>query len=75
MSNLHAEWQALCKEHEAARDAHFRAWAVVARKFGDIASNRSKENPTAAELEESDRTWKQWLDVRHRMDEFVKRHV
>jgi hypothetical protein len=75
MKELHAEWQALCQEHDTARDAHFKAWAVVTRKFGDIASNRSKDNPTTAELDESDLTWRQWLDVRRRMDEFVKQNV
>ena len=33
------QWQKLCEEHAAARDAYFRAFAAVNQKFSDREGN------------------------------------
>jgi phage-related protein len=72
---VYAEWQKLCNEHTAARDAHFNAFAVVNQKFVAIGQGTSRTNPTNNELSEFEITWKAWEDVKNKMSEFVKKHA
>jgi hypothetical protein len=70
-----AQWQGLCEEHEAARDAYFRAFAAVNQKFDAIGKGTSTVFPTGAELSEFEKTRHTWQDVIRRVGEFVKKHV
>ena len=74
-TNVYTEWQRLCEEHEAARDAYFQAFATVNQKFVAIGQGSSSDNPNEEELSEFERTWQAWEDVKRRMDQFVKDHV
>jgi hypothetical protein len=74
-SDIGPQWQTLCEEHEAARDAYFRAFAAVNQKFSAIGKGRSNANPTNAELAEFEKTRHAWQDLLRRMGEFVKRHA
>jgi len=70
-----AEWNKLCEEHEAARDAYFHAFANVNKKFAAIGQGTSAINPTGGELSEFERTWRAWDEVQRRMDAFVRQHA
>ena len=74
-NEIGAQWQKLCEEHEAARDAYFRAFAAVNQKFAAIGKGTSSVNPTSAELSEFEKTRHAWQDVIRRIGEFVKKHV
>jgi hypothetical protein len=69
------QWQKLCEEHAAARDAYFRAFAAVNQKFSAIGRGTSNVNPTNAELTEFEKRRHAWQDVIRRMGEFVKRYA
>ena len=73
--DVYAEWQNLCEEHEAARDAYFQAFAIVKQKFAAIGRGTSGRNPTEDELSEFERTWQAWDNVKKRMDTFVKQYA
>ena len=73
--DVHTGWQELCKEHDAARDAYFQAYAAVNHKFSAIGQRASATNPTDDELSEFEKTWQTWEDVKMRMDAFVKRYT
>ena len=75
MADLDLEWQKLCDEHEAARDAYFNAFAPVNEKFRQIGQGASKTNPSETELDEFDSTWNAWQDIKRRMDEFIKKNT
>ncbi|MHB9072907.1 MAG: hypothetical protein ACYC6G_05230 [Desulfobaccales bacterium] len=75
MDEIYAEWQKLCKEFETARDAHFRAFALVNQKFAAIFQGTSRINPSEDEMSESEEAWKRLQNVEKRMEEFVKVHV
>ncbi|EFK11623.1 toxin-antitoxin system, antitoxin component, Xre domain protein [delta proteobacterium NaphS2] len=40
-ADIFAEWQKLCDEHAAVRDAHFKALAAVNQKFVAIGQGQS----------------------------------
>jgi len=67
------EWQDLCDEHEAARNAVFKTMAPVIRKQGAVARNESRDNPSDEELDAMFRANEQWGDVKRRMDEFIEK--
>jgi uncharacterized protein YdeI (YjbR/CyaY-like superfamily) len=69
------EWQKLCDEHEAAKNAYFEAFSAVNQKFSTIARRASKGNPSRGELSEFETTWKTWEDVKQRMNHFVKTYA
>lgn len=73
--NLYNDWQALCSEHESAKNAYFQAFATVNQKFMGIAQTDSRANPTENELSEFESTWQAWEGVKQRMAEFVKRNT
>jgi hypothetical protein len=73
--DVYAEWQKLCEEHEAVRDAYFQAFAIVNQKFAAIGRGTSGINPTNDEISEFERTWQAWEDVKKRMDTFVKQYA
>ena len=73
--DVYTEWQKLCEEHEAARDAYFQAFAIVNQKFAAIGRGTSGINATDDELLEFERTWQAWEDVKKRMDIFVKQYA
>jgi hypothetical protein len=73
--DVYAEWQNLCEEDEAARDANFQALAIVNQKFSAIGQGTSGRNPTEDELSEFERTWPAWIDIKKRMDTFVKQYA
>jgi hypothetical protein len=54
MTSLYEEWQNLCDEHDAARDAYSDAFKVVNSKFSSVAKGASKINSTEKELEKSE---------------------
>lgn len=74
-TDISAEWQKLCDEHSAARDAHFKAFAAVNQKFAAIGQGQSNTNPTDDELSEFEKTWDVWGGVKRRMSEFVKKYA
>jgi len=69
------QWQKLCEEADAARDAFSRAFAPVNQKFAAIGRGTSNVNPTNAKLTEFEKTRHAWQDVIRRMGEFVKRYA
>jgi len=69
------EWQKLCEEHEAARDAYFRAFAAVNQKFSAIGKGTSSVNPTSDELTQFEKTRHAWQDVIRRVGEFAKKYA
>jgi hypothetical protein len=75
MKDVYTEWQQLCKEFEAAREAFFRAFVPVNQKFTAIFQGTSRTNPSEEEQLEMDGAWERWQAVMGRMDEFVKVHV
>lgn len=74
-ADVYTEWQKLCEEHEAARDAYLKAFIAVNNKFRAIGEGKSSTNPTNDELDGFEKTWSAWEDVKRRMDEFVKMHA
>ena len=62
------EWNELCKEHDAARDAVYEALGPVNQKFSATG------NPSDQELKELDEAWKGWENVKQKMQEFIKKH-
>jgi len=74
-NQISPQWQKLFDEHEAARDAYFRALAPVSQKFAAIEKGTSSVNPTDAERSEFERARHAWQDVLRRVGEFVKEHV
>lgn len=73
MSNDYKEWQKLCEEHHAARDAIYEALGPVNQKFSAIADGKSQTNPSDQELNRLDEAWKRWENVKRRMEEFIKK--
>jgi len=73
--DVSAEWQKLCEEHEAAKNAYFQAFSAVNQKFAAIARRTSKANPSEGELSEFETTWNTWEDVKQRMNDFVKTYA
>ena len=74
-TDISNEWQKLCEEHGAARDAYFKAFATVNQKFAAIGQRKSSANPTDGELAEFERTWDMWESVKRRMSDFVKENA
>jgi hypothetical protein len=74
-SDIGPQWQTLCKEHEAARDAYFRAFAAINQRFSGIGKGASNVNPTNAERIEFEKTRHAWQDAIRRVGEFVKRYA
>ena len=72
MSNNYDEWQKLCEEYEAAREAHFKAYNVVKGKFVEIANGSSLNNPTKDEFDKLETTWSTWEKIKQRMSDFGK---
>lgn len=75
MTNLDEEWQNLCDEQAAARDAYFDASKVECSKFAGVAEGTSSTNPTEEEIEKSEIALKAWEDVKRRMHDFVRRNA
>lgn len=73
--DIDAEWQKLCEEHDAARDACFRAFPAANRKFTSIDQGTSHTNPTDDELSKSEKTCQKWEDIKCRMLDFRKKHA
>lgn len=71
MNDTYEKWDALCKEFEAARDAHNEAQAAVTRGFARVAKGTGG-NPSEDELNAADFAWQRLEDIKRRMDEFVK---
>ncbi len=71
-NDVYTEWQKLCDEHEAAREAYFQAFADVNQKFSAIGQGTSSNNPSEEELSKFEETWQAWEDVKRRMDQFVR---
>lgn len=67
--SLSEEWGALCEEHKAARDAHFKAFATVNQRF------HAGHNPTDEELDDFEKCWEDWENVKYRMSAFIKRNT
>ena len=74
MATPEQQWQKLCAEHDAARDAVFNTMAPVIRKQGAIARNESRTNPTDDELNTMFDAKRRWDDIKRRMDEFIEKH-
>ena len=74
-TDFYAEWEKLCNEHSAARDAYFRAFAVVNQKFMSIGQGISNNNPTIDELAEFEKTWKHWENVKTQMTNFANKYA
>lgn len=74
-ADIYTEWQKLCEEFEKARDANFRAFSVVNKKFAAVGQGTSNINLTDDELLEFGRTREALEDVNRRMDKFVKAHT
>jgi len=74
-SEIYAEWEKLCEEHEKAREAYFKAFACVNQKFAAIGRGTSNENPSDNELSEFDEAWNAWENIKNRMHKFVKDHA
>ena len=74
-TDIYPEWQKLCEEHDAARDAYLKVFVAVNNKFRAIGEEQSSTNPTNDELDGFEKTWSVWGDVKRRMDEFVKMHA
>lgn len=73
--DIAAEWQILCDQYEAAKNAHFQAFGAVNQRFSAIGRGVSTVNPDEQMLSEFDATWLAWEDVKQRMDAFVKTHA
>jgi len=74
-SGISAKWQKLCVQHQAARDAYFKAFSPVNRKFLKIGGGESRDNPTESELSKLDSAWKKWEDIKRRMRVFAKKYA
>lgn len=72
MATPEEKWQELCDEHEAARDAVFKAMAPVIRKQGAIARNESRSNPSEDELDALSGARNRWNEIKRRMDQFIE---
>ena len=71
-SDIYFEWQKLCDEHEAAKNAYSQAFSAVNQKFAAIARQNSRANPIGGEISEFEATWDTLEDVKQRMKRFVK---
>lgn len=74
-TNIYEEWQKLCEQHEAARDAHFEALENVTRKFVGIGQGKSIANPSMEDLTKFEETWQAWEEIKNKMSEFVKKNA
>ena len=74
-SESYSEWEKLCKKHDIARDAHYKALGAVTRKFSAIARLTSQENPSEHELTTFEQTGQDWEDIKNEMARFVKKHA
>jgi hypothetical protein len=72
---IYAEWDRLCAEHHAARDAYNAAFAPVNAAFRSIGEGRSSKNPSMADIEKMDAAWDKMQEIRKRMKEFVAKHT
>ncbi len=73
--DIAAEWQVLCDQHEAAKNAYYQAFGAVNQRFSAIGRGVSTTNPDEQMLSAFDATWLAWEDVKQRMDAFVKTHA
>ncbi len=73
--SLGEQWQVLCDEHEAARTAYLKAFSTVNSKFASIGAGAWQINPSNEELSKFETTWKNWQEVKERMDSFVQAHA
>jgi hypothetical protein len=64
--SLSDEWDQLCEEHAAARDAHLKAFGAINQSF------QNGSNPTIDETEDFEKTWQVWEDVKRRMSTLIK---
>jgi len=64
--SLSEEWDKLCEEHAAARDAHLKAFSAINQRF------QNGSNPTIEETEDFEKTWQVWEDVKRRMSTLIK---
>lgn len=74
-SDIYTQWQKLCDEHASARDAYFKAFTIINKKFMAIGQGESSINPTNEELLEFEKTWNVWKDIKKRMSNFVNKHT
>jgi len=65
------QWDVLCRDFEAARDAQFVAYAAVTQGFARVARGTGG-NPSKEELEEYENTSRRLEEIKRRMDDFVK---
>lgn len=73
MNDVYAQWEELCSEFEAAREAHLKALGVVTGAFRAVAAGGSN-NPSDQELSDMTDTWARVQAIERRMDEFVKKN-
>ncbi|OGA46566.1 MAG: hypothetical protein A3G25_01180 [Betaproteobacteria bacterium RIFCSPLOWO2_12_FULL_63_13] len=75
-TDIDEQWERLCQEHDAARDAFFNAFLPVRASFGAAAaSGEPLPNPLFTQLQEWEAAEAAWNDVIQRMKHFVETHV
>lgn len=70
MDDIEEEWDKLCAEHDAARDAFFEAFAPVRQSF----SESGRTVPCTDDLARWEEAEDAWKDVIRRIHEFVQAH-
>jgi hypothetical protein len=71
--DTYQQWRELCKKFEAAREEHFKAFAIVSGAFAQIAKGVSK-NPSTQELDNMEKSWSYLEGAKKEMDEFLKKN-
>lgn len=66
------QWQQLCDIYDDANDEYNEAWLVVTKKMSGIASRRSNENPTVAELRRFENAIARRAEAERAMVEFMR---
>lgn len=74
MTDVYTEWQKLCEEHDTVGDAYLDAFALVNRKFVEIARGTSRNNPIVNDLDKLEAAWDAWEVVKRSMSDFIKAH-
>ncbi len=74
-ADLYRQWDVLCKEFHAARDAEWAAFIKVNTKFRAFWNDESAEGPTIQELDEREAASARLKDVETCMDAFCKKNA
>ena len=73
IDSFEAEFVSLMEQHDIAWQNYRSRQAIVSKKFSLIAAEDSSRNPSLQELDAEDRTWREVVHIKSRIDELIQR--